>query len=189
MKYCHICEDSYISQNTKCDICKKSVCINCYCKICNLSEENDVIDMYSYEYCCPFCRTEKKKKTEDLSAHNVINLLSTNFNKALSYIKKNYDEELFFKIQLIKELEFKNERYRNIIEENKKNEKRIETYKSITEYYKKKNLELEKENFQLKNSTNDQNVIKKIKDFFIAKKRKTVRLEDFFTHFTEDKVI
>jgi hypothetical protein len=104
-------------------------------------------------------------------------------------MKKNYDEDLFFKLQIIKELEYKNEVYKNIIEQKNKDEKRIETYKSLFEYYKRKNLELENENKRLKNSTNDQNVIQKIKEFFITKKRKTVRLEDFFTHFSEDKVI
>ncbi len=50
MKHCNICEDCYVSQNTKCDTCKKCVCINSYNQICNLTEKDDVINVNYYEY-------------------------------------------------------------------------------------------------------------------------------------------
>ena len=134
---CNICNDKNINTNNRCKKCKKSVCNECYCKMSNLLEQNDVINVYYFNYCCPFCRNKDLQETERTSGKNIINILGNNFNSSLKYIKENYDSTL---MDLISSNDDEIERLKI------SHEKKIDTYKSITEYYKKKNIELTKEN-------------------------------------------
>ncbi len=166
---CIICNDKTINTNNRCKKCKKSVCNECYCKMSNLMNNDDIVNIYYFNYCCPFCRCEELQKTETMDGKNIIKILGNNFNNALKTMKEDYN-------RLLMDLEIAREYDIQKIEKN--NNKKIETYKSITEYYKKKNMELIKENEKIKSESNDEIVVNKFKEYLHKNHRKTLKLED-----------
>ena len=164
-KICIICNDKVINSSNRCKKCKKSVCNECYCKMSNLINNDDIVNIYYFNYCCPFCRYEELQETETMDGKIIIKILGNNFNDALKTMKDDYSG-LLMSLEVEKEYEIE------------KIEKKIDTYKSITEYYKKKNIELVKENEKLKKESHDEIVINRFKEYLHKNHRKTLKLED-----------
>ena len=75
---CAICCDKQINYGCKCDTCKKSLCVDCYDKIIDRTDDE------TYNYKCPFCKNENEKEIEELQPKQIIKL----FNKSDNIIKK-----------------------------------------------------------------------------------------------------
>ena len=71
---CAICCDKQINYNCKCNTCKKSLCVDCYDKII------DRTDNEQYNYKCPFCTNENVKEIEELQPKQIIKLCDRNIN-------------------------------------------------------------------------------------------------------------
>lgn len=83
---CHICQENYINNNTKCKTCKKSLCLECYDRISKfLNIKNERVDC---QYKCPYCNSIDTKPLEDFSSDVLIRFTETAVLNYISQIEK-----------------------------------------------------------------------------------------------------
>ena len=143
---CLICDTNNNSKNLECNICRRSLCIECCFKL--LSKKTSIItfdDIY-IKYNCPFCRNNSEIYIEKFNKEELLKIYKNNLKSYVKVIddytiiiKKN--KELEYNLNNLKSINTKNENQidklsnslKEVIEVNKSN---IKTYNLIIDKYK-----------------------------------------------------
>ena len=72
---CHICEEKYINNNTRCKTCKKCLCIVCYDRVSKFVNFSN--DKVLSEYKCHFCNIVARHDLQELGSDILIRFTET----------------------------------------------------------------------------------------------------------------
>ena len=135
---CSICCDKQINYICKCNTCKKSLCLDCYDKIIIRTDEE------TYNYKCPFCKSENEKEIEELQPKQIIKLCS----KTNKIVKKLLNDNVLLTSEILDlsaQIEILNENeevLKEIIENTEDTHAQIiKSYRGLLDEYQKLTIE------------------------------------------------
>lgn len=129
---CYICYNQKAMKDFKCKICKKTLCMECFCQI-NKSKFDVDEGMEIIKFKCPFCCVKSKYSFDDFNKYHLIKLFRHDLSRIFNMYIFNPEKKIGKLLKKIDNLKENNEYMEEMLYEK---DDEIEELKAIIEKQK-----------------------------------------------------